>query len=170
MQQKSFLPWSKENMPPPMFLKKVKETQGRGQRSFFELILDQDLEPNFRPIPYCKCPKLAKLTDRQITQETNKPKAPTSDNKQTTNDKIPSTVRKIHLQAQRQPRQQQTHRKIDVKSDWSDLDDGKDDQARSNPIIVDSTSVQEATIDPQPSTSNFNASMPLRRPSTYPKF
>ena len=56
--EKCFLPWSKENTPPPMFLKKVKETQG--ERS----ILDQNLEPNFRPKPPCKCPKLAKLTDK----------------------------------------------------------------------------------------------------------
>ena len=67
------------------------------------------------------------------------------------------------------PRQQQTHRKIDIKSDWSDLDDGKDDQARSNPIVIDIILDQETTIDPQPSTSNFSASIPLRRPNTYPK-
>ena len=74
----------------------------------------------------------------------------------------------MHSHAQKHPRPQQTHRKIDQKSDWSDSNDGKDDQARSNPIVIDITSDQEANIDPQPSTSNFSASMPLRRPNTYP--
>ena len=89
--KKSFLPWSKENTPLPMFLKKVKETQGERSKKFLESVLDQDLEPNFRPKSPCKCPVLAKLTNKQITQETKKPKAPTSDNKQPTNDKIPSS-------------------------------------------------------------------------------
>ena len=33
--EKSFLPWSKENTPPPMFLKKVQETQGERSEEFF---------------------------------------------------------------------------------------------------------------------------------------
>ena len=72
-------------------------------------------------------------------------------------------------QAQTWPRQQQTHRKIDVKSYLRDSDNGKDDQARSLPVVIDITSDQETTIDPQPSTSNFSASTPLRRPNTYLK-
>ena len=80
--------------------------------------------------------------------------APTSDSsqdRQTTNDNIPSTVRKMQLQAQKWPRPQQTHRKIDVVSDWGNLNDGKDNQARSDPIVPDIISDQEANIDPQPS-------------------
>ena len=65
--------------------------------------------------------------------------------------------------------QQQTHRKCDVKSDWNDSDDGKDNQARSNSIFIDISSDQETTIDPQPSTSYFSASMLLRRCNTYPR-
>ena len=54
--KKSFLPWSKENTPPPTFLKKVKETQGERLKEFLESILDQDLEPNFRPKPHVNVP------------------------------------------------------------------------------------------------------------------
>ena len=56
----------------------------------------------------------------------------------------------------------QTYRKIDQKSDESDSDEGKDNQARSKPIVIDITSDQEANIDPHPSTSNTSASAPLR--------
>ena len=125
------------------------------------------MEPNFRPKPPCKCPKLAKLTDKQITKDINKPKALTSDNRQTTNDNIPSTVRKMQSQAQKQSRPLQIHRKIDQKSDWSNLDNSKDNQASS--IVIDITSDQEVNIDSQPSTSNPSTSAPLRRPITYPK-
>ena len=67
-----------------------------------------------------KCPKLAKLVDKQKTQLTGKNKAPTSgssQDRQTTNDNILITVRKMQVQAEKWPRPQQTHRKIDVKSD-----------------------------------------------------
>ena len=75
--EKRFLLWSEENTPPPEFLKKVRGLEETGQKNFLESILDQDLEPNFSPKLRCKCPKLAKLADKQTTQETNKPKAPT---------------------------------------------------------------------------------------------
>ena len=47
------------------------------------------------------------------------------------------------VQAQKQSRQQQTHRKINMRSDWSDSDDGKDNQARGKPFVYDITSDQE---------------------------
>ena len=75
----------------------------------------------------------------------------------------------MQVQAQKWPRPQQTHRQIDVRSDWSDLDDGKDNQARDNPIIVDVNLDHETNIDQQPSTSNPNTSTPLKRPNAYPK-
>ena len=59
--EKSLIPWSKENTPPPAFLKRVRETQTKKSKEFLESILDQDLEPNFRPEQPCKCPKIAKL-------------------------------------------------------------------------------------------------------------
>ena len=45
---KSFIPWSEDNTPPPAFLKRVKETQTKNSKEFLEAILDQDLTPNFR--------------------------------------------------------------------------------------------------------------------------
>ena len=67
--EKSFIPWSEENTPPPAFLKRVRETQTNKSKGFLEFILDQDLEPNFRPKQPCKCPKLAKLADSQLAKE-----------------------------------------------------------------------------------------------------
>ena len=43
---------------------------------FLESLLDQDLEPNFRPKSPCKCPKLAKAVDKQKAQPASKHKAP----------------------------------------------------------------------------------------------
>ena len=39
--EKRFLPWSKENTPPPEFLKKGTETQGERSKEFLESILDK---------------------------------------------------------------------------------------------------------------------------------
>ena len=91
------------------------------------------MEPNFRPKHPCRCPKVTKLSDNKSIQESN--------SKMTTNYK--ETCRKIHQ-----------------KSDWSDSEDGKDNQARSNPIDVQ---------DPQPSTSYARDSVPLRCPNIYQK-
>ena len=46
-----------------------------------------------------KHPKLVKLANSQLTKEINLQMAPTSDNRQTINDTIPLTIRKIQLQA-----------------------------------------------------------------------
>ena len=51
-----------------------------------------------------------------------------------------------------------------MRSDWSDLDDGKGSQARGKPIVNNITFDQETDMDQQPSTSNT-----LRRPNTWPK-
>ena len=67
----------------------------------------------------------------------------------------------MQAQAQKWPRKQQTHRKLNVRSDWSDSDDGKDNQAKGNPVVVDNTSDQEMDIEQHPSTYT-----PLRRPNT----
>ena len=32
--EKSFIPWNKENTPPPTFLKRVRETQTKNQKNF----------------------------------------------------------------------------------------------------------------------------------------
>ena len=54
--EKRFLHWSKENTPPPEFLKNVKETQRERSKEFLESILDQDLAPNFRSEPPANVP------------------------------------------------------------------------------------------------------------------
>ena len=51
--EKSFIPWSEENTPPPAFLKRIRQTQTKKSKEFLESILDQDLEPNFRPKQPC---------------------------------------------------------------------------------------------------------------------
>ena len=61
------------------------------------------------------------------------------------------------------PIPQKPCRNIDHKSDWSDSEDDKDDQAKSNPIDI------PPTQDPQPSTSYASESTLLRCPNTYPK-
>ena len=68
------------------------------------------------------------------------------------------------VQAQEQPRKQQTHRKINVRFDWSDSDDDKGSQARGKPFVYDITSDQEADTDQE-----HIAIAPLRRPNTWPK-
>ena len=58
--EKSFIPWSKENMLPLAFLKRVRDTQTKNSKEFLEAILDFDLKPNFRPKDPCRCPKVVK--------------------------------------------------------------------------------------------------------------
>ena len=52
--EKQFYPWSEENIPPPEFLKKIRETQNERTKDFFSTLLNQDLESNFRP-KKCAC-------------------------------------------------------------------------------------------------------------------
>ena len=67
------------------------------------------------------------------------------------------------LQVQKWPRKQQTQRKINVRSNWSDSDNDKDSQARNKPIVYGITSDQETD------TVQLIATAPLRRPNTWPK-
>ena len=39
------------------------------------------------------------------------------------------------------------YRKIDVRSEWSDSDNGKDNQVRGKPFVVDITSDNEMEMD-----------------------
>ena len=82
--------------------------------------------------------------------------ATTSDNRETVNDNIPTATDNIHLtvkiwkhKLQNDPDLKRPCRKIDQKSDWSNSEDGKDDQARSKPIDIPSTQ----DTYPRPSTS-----------------
>ena len=142
-------------------------------KEFLESLLDQDLEPNFRPKSPCKCPKLAKIVDKHKAQQAHKHKAPNFDSSQeregTTDDNIPLIVKKMQAQPQKWPKPQHTHRRVNIKSDCSDLDNGKDNQRRSIPVVVDITSDHEMDIDQQPSSSISSTSTPLRRPNTLPR-
>ena len=75
----------------------------------------------------------------------------------------------MQAQTLKWPRKQQTHRKINMRSDWSNSDDSKDNQVRGKPVVVDITSDHDMDMDQQPSTSNPSTSTSLRRPNTYPK-
>ena len=68
------------------------------------------------------------------------------------------------MQAQKWPRKQQTQRKINARSNWSNLDNDKESQVRGTPIVYDITFDQETDTDQQPI-----ATAPLRRPHTLPK-
>ena len=54
------------------------------------------------------------------------------------------------MQPQKWPRPQQTHRGVNVRSDWSDSDESKDNQARCRPVVVDITSDNEMDMDQKP--------------------
>ena len=84
----------------------------------------------------------------------------TANSKETTQDNIPLTVRNMETQDPKQSRPPKPSRKIHHNSDFSDSEDGKDDQARAKPLDIQ---------DPQPSTSYASESAPLRCPNIYPK-
>ena len=102
------------------------------------------LVDNFRPKSPCKCPNFATLVAKHKAQLVSKHNTPNSDSIQdrhgTTNDNIPVTFGKAQAQAQKWARKQQTHTKINMRSDWSDSDNGKDNQGRGKPIVYDITS------------------------------
>ena len=115
--EKGFIPWSKENTPPPAFLKRVREMQTKNSKEFLESILDQDLEPNFRPKQPCRCPKVAKLSNSQFIQD-QKMKM-TTKTTETTQNSIPVTVRNMEMQDPKQSRPPKPSRKLPYNSDWS---------------------------------------------------
>ena len=79
---------------------------------------------------------------------------------ETTQDNIPKTVMNMEHQAPKESRHPKPSREMDHHSDWSDSEDGKDDQARDKLVDIQ---------DPQLSTSYTNESAALRCPNTYPK-
>ena len=66
----------------------------------------------------------------------------------------------METQDPKQSRPTKPSRKMHHNSDWSDSEDGKDDQARAKPLDIK---------DQQPSTSYTSESIPLRHPNAYPK-
>ena len=71
----------------------------------------------------------------------------------TTQDNISKPVTDMEHLAPEESRPPKPSRNVDYHSDWSNLEDMKDDQARAKPVDVQ---------DPQPSTSYMNESAPLR--------
>ena len=110
--------------------------------------MDQNLEPNYRPRHYCPCPKVAKLSDIQVVQDVQARHLEQMDNTS------------MHDSQDRPPR---PSRRTPIPSDWSDDEDGKDNQARA-PIA------KPVPQESQPSTSSdTHVSETLRKSNTYPK-
>ena len=137
--KKMFIPSSTHNKPPSSFLKRLRDTQGTPSKVFLETLFDRNLDENFRPKTPYKCPKVAKMLNREVTM----------DAKQRKMDKVTET-------------QARPPRWNPLPSDWSaDEVDDKDDQARA-PIAKP---IQQ---DPQPSTSyGTHPSATLPRVGTF---
>ena len=121
--EKTFIPWNDHNKPPSSFLKQLRDTQGTPSKELLGMLVDRNLDENFRPKTPCKCPKVTKMSDREVIM----------DAKQRRTDKATET-------------QARPSAWNPIPSDWSDDEDDKDDQARApiaKPILQ----------DPQPSTS-----------------
>ena len=114
-------------MPPPEFLKKVRETQKQKTKDFLSILLNQDLEPKFQP-KTCVCPFYLKLTNSLETSRPDK----SQEGHDTPPDNIFGSVRTT--QTHKLPRKQQPQKRVEMKSDWSDPDDGKDNKVRKRPI------------------------------------
>ena len=109
-------------------------------------MLNRNLEANFRPKNACKCAKIAQMSDSELIQDIKLRRLRERDN--TTEPQVSPT---------------RPSRRTPIPSDWSDDDDGKDDQARA-PIA------KPIPQDAQPSTLiGTSTSQTLRRPNTYPK-
>ena len=112
--EKTFIPWSEHNKPPSSFLKRLRDIQGTPSKEFLETLVDRNVDKNFRPKTPCKCPKIARRSDREVIM----------DAKQRQMDNA------TEMQA-RNP----------IPSDWSnDEEDGKDNHARdpiAKPILQD---------------------------------
>ena len=118
--EKTFIPWCDHNKPLSSFLKRLRDTQGTPSKEFLEMLVDRNMDKNFRPKNPCKCPKVAKMLDREVIM----------DAKQRRMDKV--------METQSRP---PTWNPIPL--DWSNEDDDendKDDQARApiaKPILQD---------------------------------
>ena len=78
--EKALIPWSEDKTPPSSFQKRLRETQSEPSAEFLESFLDQNLEPNFRPKQSCTCPKVSRLSDNQLIQDTKLKKTRQMDN------------------------------------------------------------------------------------------
>ena len=67
--EKTFIPWSEHNKPLSSFLKRLKDTQGTPSKELLETLVDRNLDGNFRPKTPCKCPKIARMSDREVIMD-----------------------------------------------------------------------------------------------------
>ena len=67
--EKPFIPWSKDNTPSSLFLKRVRGNPDQGVKRLLESVLNQNLEPNFSPKHPCACPNIARLLDNDLIQD-----------------------------------------------------------------------------------------------------
>ena len=114
--KKTFIPWWKDNTPPSLFLKGVRETQTKASKEFLESVLHKNLETNFRPKHPCGCPKIARLSDNDLTQDTK-----LRITREGEKDNIP--IRHMEMQDPDQSRPPKPDREIPA--DWSDSDEVK---------------------------------------------
>ena len=77
--EKTFIPWSDHNKPSSSFLKRLRDTQGTPFKEFLETLVDRNLDENFRPKTPCKCPKVTKMSDREVIMDAKQRK---TENKQ----------------------------------------------------------------------------------------
>ena len=68
-------------------------------------------------------------------------------------------------QTHKQPRKKQMQKRVEMKSDWGDSDDGTDNQVRKRPIRHDVPSDWEVETEDQETMVEIL----LRRPNTMPK-
>ena len=67
--EKTFIPWSDNNKLPSSFFKRLRDTQGTPSKEFLEMLVDRNLDENFRPKAPCKCPKVTKMSDREVIMD-----------------------------------------------------------------------------------------------------
>ena len=67
--EKLFIPWSDHNRPPSSFLKRLMDTQSTPSKQFLEMLVDRNLDKNFRPKTPCKCPKVTKMSNREVIMD-----------------------------------------------------------------------------------------------------
>ena len=73
--KKTFIPWSDHNKPPSSFLKTLRDTQGTPSKEFLESLVDRNLDKNFRHKTPCKCPKVARMSDREVIMDVKQRKS-----------------------------------------------------------------------------------------------
>ena len=136
--EKQIHPWNEENVPPPEFLKKVRETQKERTTDFLGSLLNQDLDPNLdqRHVPAHPIPNqliIWTLLDQAIVKK----------------DIIPLLALSLHqLGGCKHLNDLENSKcKREEISNQSVSDDGKDNHTRKRPIVHDISSDWETETD-----------------------